>query len=128
MVRHQDAFQAGNPFPDSFYNTSVKFPPFRLDIPSLTMDSTSRYFPLFLLKQNKKILNEYIVSRLCYNGDFHAESEDTHWGEYVKVAFDYVSSAYPPPWDEDTERLVAFLFGIISHQVLVKYSSQPTLF
>jgi len=75
LVRHQDAFQAGHPFPDYGFN------------------------------------------QLCYNGDFHAESEDTHWGEYVKVAFDYVNSAYPPPWDQDTERLVAFLFGIISHQV-----------
>jgi len=54
---------------------------------------------------------------LCYNGDFHDESEDTHWGEYVKVAFNYINSNYPTPWDEDTERLVAFLFGIISHQV-----------
>ena len=68
------------------------------------------------------------MPRLCYNGDFHAESEDTHWGEYVKVAFDYVNTAYPPPWDEETEKLVAFLFGIISHQVLVKCSSQLTLF
>ena len=57
--------------------------------------------------------------RLCYNGDFHDESEDTHWGEYVKVAFNYINSNYPSPWDEDTERLVAFLFGIISHQVAI---------
>ena len=42
LVRHQDAFQAGNPFPDSFYNTSVKFLPFRPDTPSLTMDSTRK--------------------------------------------------------------------------------------
>ena len=33
------------------------------------------------------------------------------------MAFDYVNAKYPPPWDEDTEKLVAFLFGIISHQV-----------
>lgn len=59
-------------------------------------------------------------SRLCYNGDFHDESEDTHWGEYVKVAFNYINSNYPTPWDEDTERLVAFLFGIISHQVAIQ--------
>ena len=60
---------------------------------------------------------QWFFPRLCYNGDFHDKSEDTHWGEYVKVAFDYVNSTYPPPWDEDTEKLVAFLFGIISHQV-----------
>ena len=33
------------------------------------------------------------------------------------MAFDYVNAKYPLPWDEDTEKLVAFLFGIISHQV-----------
>jgi hypothetical protein len=55
--------------------------------------------------------------RLCYDGIYHSQSEDTHWGEYVKVAFDYVNDKYPAPWDADTERLVAFLFGIISHQV-----------
>ena len=64
--------------------------------------------------------------RLCYHGDFHDESEDTHWGEYVKVAFNYINSNYPTPWDEDTERLVAFLFGIISHQVAIQiFPSSP---
>ena len=51
LLRHQDAFQAGNPFPDSFYNTSVKFTPFRPDTHSLTMDSTRRDLFIFLIKQ-----------------------------------------------------------------------------
>ena len=75
LLKHQDAFQAGHPYPDSFYNS------------------------------------------LCYHGQYHEQSEDTHWGHFVKVAFDFVNSKYPAPWDADTERLVAFLFGIISHQV-----------
>ena len=49
MQSHQDAFQAGNPFPDSFYNS------------------------------------------LCYGGMYHQKSEDTHWGHYVKVAFDFIN-------------------------------------
>merc|ERR1719369_264701 len=75
LLEHQDAFQAGHPFPDSFYNT------------------------------------------LCYHGQYHDQSEDTHWGQFVKVAFQFVNEKYPLPWDNDTEKLVAFLFGIISHQV-----------
>ena len=75
LLRHQDAFQAGHPYPDSFYNS------------------------------------------LCYHGRYHDQSEDTHWGHFIKVAFDFVNNKYPAPWDADTERLVAFLFGIISHQV-----------
>ena len=75
LLKHQDAFQAGHPFPDFGFN------------------------------------------KLCYNYDFASQSEDTHWGHFVKVAFDYVNEQYPLPWDEDTEKLVAFLFGIVSHQV-----------
>ena len=65
---------------------------------------------------------------------YHDQSEDTHWGQYVKVAFDYVNRKYPQPWSQEAERLghftftfcilsfiitfaVAFLFGIIAHQV-----------
>ena len=75
LLKHQDAFQAGHPYPDSFYNS------------------------------------------LCYHGQYHETSEDTHWGHFVKVAFDFVNQKYPQPWDDQTEKLVAFLFGIISHQV-----------
>ena len=75
LLKHQDAFQAGNPFPDYGFNS------------------------------------------LCYDYRYHSQSEDTHWGQYVKVAFEFVNEKYPAPWDEDTEKLVAFLFGIISHQV-----------
>jgi len=75
LLNNQDAFQAGNPYPDSFYNS------------------------------------------LCYDGIYHQKSEDTHWGHYVKIAFDYVNKKYPQPWSQETEKLVAFLFGIISHQV-----------
>ena len=68
MYLSKDAFQAGNPFPDSFFNT------------------------------------------LCYDGIYHDQSEDTHWGHYVKVAFDYVNRKYPQPWTEEAEKLGHFEF------------------
>ena len=60
---------------------------------------------------------DFGFNSLCYQYEYHSQSEDTHWGQFVKVAFDFVNEKYPVPWDEDTEKLVAFLFGIISHQV-----------
>jgi len=74
LERNQDAFQAGHPFPDAFYNS------------------------------------------LCYDGRYHAQSEDTHWGEFLQTSFDYITGRQPE-WTEETEKLIAFLFGIISHQV-----------
>ena len=69
LLSHQDAFQAGNPFPDSFYNS------------------------------------------LCFDGLYHDQSEDTHWGHYVKVAFDYVNRKYPQPWSQEAEKLGQSLFS-----------------
>ena len=45
------------------------------------------------------------------------QSEDTHWGEWLATAFRYVGREFPRPWDTRAEQLVAFLFGVISHQV-----------
>ena len=77
LLEHQDAFQAGAPFPDTFYNT------------------------------------------LCHEGDFHNQAEDIHWGQYQKVAWDYFRKTYPDPiGNVDAERLIAFIFGLTSHQVI----------
>ncbi|XP_055262160.1 phosphatidylinositol-glycan-specific phospholipase D isoform X3 [Moschus berezovskii] len=75
LLRHQDAYQAGSVFPDSFY-------------PSI-----------------------------CERGHLHDVSESTHWTPFLNASVHYIRKNYPLPWDEDTEKLVAFLFGITSHMV-----------
>ncbi|KAF4798254.1 phosphatidylinositol-glycan-specific phospholipase D isoform X1 [Turdus rufiventris] len=61
------------------------------------------------------------INQISYNsvaiGMFHEVSEDTHWSPFLKTSIDYVRRNYPQPWDEATEKLVAFLFGIASHIV-----------
>ncbi|XP_029446629.1 phosphatidylinositol-glycan-specific phospholipase D [Rhinatrema bivittatum] len=54
---------------------------------------------------------------LCKNGIYHEVSEDTHWAPFLNTSIHYIRKNYPQPWEEDTERLVAFLFGIASHMV-----------
>ncbi|XP_054985447.1 phosphatidylinositol-glycan-specific phospholipase D isoform X2 [Sorex araneus] len=75
LHEHQDAYQAGTVFPDSFY-------------PSI-----------------------------CESGRFHDVSESTHWTPFLNASVHYIRENYPLPWDKDTEKLVAFLFGITSHMV-----------
>ncbi|XP_053791307.1 phosphatidylinositol-glycan-specific phospholipase D isoform X2 [Vidua chalybeata] len=54
---------------------------------------------------------------ICKHGMFHDVSEDTHWSPFLKASIDYIRRNYPQPWEEATEKLVAFLFGIASHIV-----------
>ncbi|XP_058686824.1 phosphatidylinositol-glycan-specific phospholipase D isoform X1 [Poecile atricapillus] len=54
---------------------------------------------------------------ICKHGMFHDVSEDTHWTPFLKASIDYIRRNYPQPWEEATEKLVAFLFGIASHMV-----------
>uniref|UniRef100_F6RP30 Phosphatidylinositol-glycan-specific phospholipase D n=1 Tax=Ornithorhynchus anatinus TaxID=9258 RepID=F6RP30_ORNAN len=75
LLKHQDAYQAGSVYPDSFY-------------------------PQF-----------------CKLGKFHEVSEDTHWAPFLNASVRYVRENFPLPWEQDTEKLVAFLFGISSHMV-----------
>ncbi|XP_066480549.1 phosphatidylinositol-glycan-specific phospholipase D [Tiliqua scincoides] len=56
-------------------------------------------------------------SVICKNGIFHQVSEDTHWAPFLNVSIHYIRKNYPQPWEEGTEKLVAFLFGIASHMV-----------
>ncbi|XP_023343411.1 phosphatidylinositol-glycan-specific phospholipase D [Eurytemora carolleeae] len=53
---------------------------------------------------------------LCYQGRYHSESEDTHWGLFLQVSLEYIRTEYPS-LDQRSEKIIAFLFGIISHQV-----------
>ncbi|XP_046308483.1 phosphatidylinositol-glycan-specific phospholipase D [Marmota monax] len=75
LLEHQDAYQAGTVFPDSFY-------------------------PSF-----------------CRGGKYHDVSESTHWTPFLNASVHYIRESYPLPWEKDTEKLVAFLFGITSHMV-----------
>ncbi|CAH3188460.1 unnamed protein product, partial [Porites evermanni] len=75
ILKHQDAFIAGNPYPDSMY------------------------------------------SSFCYSGKFHSIAEDTHWSPFLNATVNYIRKKYPKPWDQDTEKLVAFTLGFVSHQV-----------
>ncbi|XP_010196378.2 phosphatidylinositol-glycan-specific phospholipase D [Colius striatus] len=54
---------------------------------------------------------------ICQSGIFHDVSEDTHWSPFLSASIHYIRRNYPQPWEEATEKLVAFLFGIASHMV-----------
>lgn len=54
---------------------------------------------------------------ICYDGNYHGISEDTHWTPFLKAGIEYVRETYPKPWDEETEKLVVFLLGVVGHQV-----------
>ncbi|XP_009473671.1 PREDICTED: phosphatidylinositol-glycan-specific phospholipase D [Nipponia nippon] len=54
---------------------------------------------------------------ICKSGVFHDVSEDTHWSPFLSTSIHYIRRNYPQPWEEATEKLVAFLFGIASHMV-----------
>ncbi|KAK1328836.1 hypothetical protein QTO34_011005 [Cnephaeus nilssonii] len=54
---------------------------------------------------------------ICQRGRFHEVSESTHWTPFLNASVHYIREHYPPPWGKDTEKLVAFLFGVTSHMV-----------
>ncbi|XP_041626694.1 phosphatidylinositol-glycan-specific phospholipase D isoform X1 [Vulpes lagopus] len=54
---------------------------------------------------------------ICERGQFHDVSESTHWTPFLNASVHYIRENYPLPWEKDTEKLVAFLFGITSHMV-----------
>ncbi|XP_051025324.1 phosphatidylinositol-glycan-specific phospholipase D [Acomys russatus] len=54
---------------------------------------------------------------ICKRGKFHDVSEKTHWTPFLNASIHYIRENYPLPWEKDTEKLVAFLFGVTSHMV-----------
>ena len=50
-----------------------------------------------------------------YATGYHDASEDAHWQPFMETFAAYIHETYPQPWDEETERLVAFFCGLISH-------------
>uniref|UniRef100_H0UXF4 Phosphatidylinositol-glycan-specific phospholipase D n=1 Tax=Cavia porcellus TaxID=10141 RepID=H0UXF4_CAVPO len=53
----------------------------------------------------------------CKSGKFHDVSESTHWTPFLNASIHYIRENFPLPWEKNTEKLVAFLFGITSHMV-----------
>eukprot|EP00794_Sanderia_malayensis_P010957 gene10957-12118_t len=72
---NQDAFVAGNPYPDAMY------------------------------------------PGLCYKGKYHNIAEDTHWTPFLNATVNYIRKTYKQPWNQDAQKLVAFTFGYVSHEV-----------
>lgn len=58
-----------------------------------------------------------MYSGLCFKGKFHEVAEDTHWAPFLNATVRYIRKKYPKPWDQETEKLVAFTLGFVSHQV-----------
>ncbi|XP_069586973.1 phosphatidylinositol-glycan-specific phospholipase D isoform X1 [Ranitomeya imitator] len=54
---------------------------------------------------------------LCRHGKYHDVSEDSHWTPFLETSVNYIRRIYPLPWNEEAQKLVAFIFGIASHQV-----------
>ncbi|XP_040288817.1 phosphatidylinositol-glycan-specific phospholipase D [Bufo bufo] len=54
---------------------------------------------------------------LCKHGRYHHVSEDSHWTPFLETSVKYVRRTHPLPWNEEAQKLVAFLFGIASHMV-----------
>ncbi|KAL1922927.1 uncharacterized protein VTP21DRAFT_9303 [Calcarisporiella thermophila] len=51
----------------------------------------------------------------CFGND--ASAEYAHWPNFTHAAVDYIREKYPQPYDDYAKGLVAFVFGIVAHQV-----------
>lgn len=59
-----------------------------------------------------------MYSPICQGGNLHDISEDIHWGRFQEVAWNYFRKTYPNPiGNDDAEKLIAFMMGLVSHQV-----------
>ncbi|XP_078541840.1 phosphatidylinositol-glycan-specific phospholipase D [Lissotriton helveticus] len=85
------------------------------------LDSSVNYKQLILKHQDAyqagSVYPDAFYPSVCKEGRYHDVSEDTHWAPFLTTSISYIRSNYPQPWKEDTEKLVAFLFGIASHMV-----------
>ncbi|CAL1540071.1 unnamed protein product [Lymnaea stagnalis] len=63
------------------------------------------------------VFPDSFYSNFCFDGKFHDVSEDTHWTPFINASINYIIKNYPKPWDQKTLKLVAFIMGIMSHQV-----------
>lgn len=54
---------------------------------------------------------------ICFGGRYHGVSEDTHWAPFLNASANYIRKTLPKPWNEETRKLLSFIFGVASHQV-----------
>ena len=47
----------------------------------------------------------------------HAISEAAHWLPFQRKSIAYLNQKYTQPWSHDAERLITFIFGVMSHSV-----------
>ncbi|XP_074062019.1 phosphatidylinositol-glycan-specific phospholipase D isoform X2 [Macrotis lagotis] len=84
-------------------------------------DGAINYKELLLEHQDAyqagSVFPDAFYAGICKGGKFHQVSEDTHWTPFLNASIHYIRQNYPLPWEKDTEKLVAFLFGVISHMV-----------
>ena len=53
-----------------------------------------------------------------YPGGINRDTgEDCHWREFLDCYFDVLCAKYPPPWDYETKRRIAFFFGVVTHDM-----------
>uniref|UniRef100_A0A8C2UW03 Phosphatidylinositol-glycan-specific phospholipase D n=1 Tax=Chinchilla lanigera TaxID=34839 RepID=A0A8C2UW03_CHILA len=63
------------------------------------------------------VFPDAFYSSFCKLGKFHDVSESTHWTPFLNASIHYIRENFPLPWEKNTEKLVAFVFGIASHMV-----------
>ncbi|XP_032950007.1 phosphatidylinositol-glycan-specific phospholipase D isoform X1 [Rhinolophus ferrumequinum] len=84
-------------------------------------DGSVNYKELLLEHQDAyqagTVFPDAFYASICRSGQFHDVSESTHWTPFLNASIHYIRENYPLPWEKDTEKLVAFLFGITSHMV-----------
>jgi glycosylphosphatidylinositol phospholipase D len=52
-----------------------------------------------------------------YISDLHEASETAHWLPFQKESIKYLRENYKKPWNNEAQRLIAFLLGVVSHSV-----------
>ena len=50
-------------------------------------------------------------------GNNHDDGESTHWPPWQAAAAKYIRSVYPSPRNATGDRVVAFMFGVVSHYI-----------
>ena len=58
-----------------------------------------------------------MYSPICFGGRYHDISEDTHWTPFLNATVNYIRKTFSKPWNKAAEKLIAFTFGVVSHQV-----------
>ncbi|CAD5125216.1 DgyrCDS13456 [Dimorphilus gyrociliatus] len=56
-------------------------------------------------------------SGICFKGKYHQISEDTHWTPFLNASLEYIWTKDPYLKTERFQKLTAFLFGVLSHQI-----------